>query len=96
MQQVQGFGRVSAFTLLALLLELGSLRHVQAAALAGVAPLNCESGQFRGQRHIHGGRAAVRRVLYMAALTATVRKPVLKDFYLRLRQNGEHAKVAVT
>lgn len=96
LQQVSGVGRVSAFTLLALLPELGSLRDAQASALAGVAPLNRDSGQFRGQRHIHGGRAAVRRVLYMAALTATAHNPILKDFYQRLRQNGKHAKVALT
>jgi transposase len=96
LQQVQGVGRVSAFTLLALLPELGTLRDAQAAALAGVAPLNHDSGQFRGQRHIHGGRAAVRRVLYMAALTATVHNPVLKPFYLHLREKGKPAKVALT
>lgn len=96
LQQVQGVGRVSAFTLLALLPELGSLRDAQAAAIAGVAPMNRDSGQFRGQRHIHGGRAAVRRVLYMAALTATVHNPILKAFYQRLRQHGKPAKLALT
>ena len=96
LQQVQGVGRVSAFTLLALLPELGTLRDTEAAALAGVAPLNRDSGQFRGQRHIHGGRAAVRRVLYMAALTATVHNPILKAFYQRLRQKGKPAKLALT
>jgi transposase len=96
LQQVRGVGRVSAFTLLALLPELGSLRDAQASALAGVAPLNRDSGQFRGQRHIHGGRAAVRRVLYMAALAATLHNPILKAFYQRLRANGKPAKVALT
>ncbi|MCR6657701.1 MAG: transposase [Opitutus sp.] len=96
LQQVQGVGRVSAFTLLALLPELGSLRDAEAAAIAGVAPMNRDSGQFRGQRHIHGGRAAVRRVLYMAALTATVHNPILKAFYQRLRQHGKPAKLALT
>lgn len=96
LQQVAGVGRVSAFTVLALLPELGSLRDNQASALAGVAPLNHDSGQFRGQRHIHGGRAAVRRVLYMAALAATVHNPILKAFYQRLRQNGKPAKLALT
>ena len=96
LQQVAGVGRVSAFTVLALLPELGSLRDGQAAALVGVAPLNRDSGQFRGQRHIHGGRAAVRRVLYMAALAATLHNPILKAFYQRLRQNGKPAKVALT
>ena len=96
LQQVQGVGRVSAFTLLALLPELGTLRDTEAAALAGVAPINRDSGQFRGQRHIHGGRAAVRRVLYMAALTATVHNPILKSFYQHLRQKGKPAKLALT
>ena len=96
LQQVRGVGRVSAFTLLALLPELGTLRDAQASALAGVAPLNRDSGQFRGQRRIHGGRAAVRRVLYMAALAATVHNPILKAFYQRLRHHGKPAKVALT
>ena len=96
LQQVAGVGRVSAFTVLALLPELGTLRDNQASALAGVAPLNHDSGQFRGQRHIHGGRSAVRRVLYMAALAATQHNSILKVFYLRLRQNGKPAKVALT
>ena len=64
LQQVSGVGRVSALTVLALLPELGRIGDAQASALVGVAPLNRDSGQFRGQRHIHGGRAAVRRVLY--------------------------------
>ncbi len=96
LQQVSGVGRVTALTVLALLPELGSLTDGQAAALAGVAPINRDSGQHRGQRHIHGGRAAVRRVLYMAALTATVHNPILKAFYTRLRQAGKAPKVALT
>lgn len=96
LQQVRGVGRVSAFTVLALLPELGHLGDAQAAALAGVAPLNRDSGQFRGQRHIHGGRAAVRRVLYMAALAATLHNPILKAFYQQLRARGKPAKLALT
>jgi transposase len=96
LQQVAGVGRVSAFTLLALLPELGRIGDAQASALVGVAPLNHDSGQFRGQRHIHGGRAAVRRVLYMAALAATVHNPILKAFYQRLRERGKPAKLALT
>lgn len=96
LQQVSGVGRVSALTVLALLPELGRIGDAQAAALVGVAPLNRDSGQFRGQRHIHGGRAAVRRVLYMAALTATVHNPILKAFYQNLRLRGKPAKVALT
>ena len=93
LQQVDGVGRVSAFSVLALLPELGSLRDAEASALAGVAPLNKDSGQYRGQRRIHGGRAAVRKVLYMAA---SIHNPILKAFYQRLRSNGKPAKVALT
>ncbi len=96
LQQVAGVGRVSALTVLALLPELGRIGDAQASALVGVAPLNHDSGQFRGQRHIHGGRAAVRRVLYMAALAAIRHNVILKAFYLRLRDHGKPAKVALT
>jgi transposase len=96
LQQVAGVGRVSALTVLALLPELGRIGDAQAAALVGVAPLNHDSGQFRGQRHIHGGRAAVRRVLYMAALAAVRHNAILKAFYTRLREKGKPAKVALT
>jgi len=96
LQQVSGVGRVSALTMLALLPELGRIGDAQASALVGVAPLNHDSGQFRGQRHIHGGRAALRRVLYMAALAAIRHNVILKAFYLRLRAHGKPAKVALT
>ncbi|MBK9992152.1 MAG: IS110 family transposase [Verrucomicrobia bacterium] len=72
LQQVCGVGRVTALTVVALMPELGTPRDNEAAALADVAPMNRDSGQHRGRRHIHGGRAARRRVLYMTALTATV------------------------
>jgi transposase len=96
LQGVSGVGRVSALTVLALMPELGTITDNQASALAGVAPLNHDSGQYRGQRHIAGGRAAVRRVLYMAALTACRCNPILTVFYKRLRENGKPAKVALT
>ena len=96
LERVQGIGRVTAFTLLALLPELGAVTDGQAAALAGVAPFNRDSGDYRGQRHIAGGRSAVRRVLYMAALTASHRNPILTAFYQRLRAAGKAAKVALT
>ena len=94
--EVSGVGRVSKLTVLALMPELGQITDSQAAALAGVAPLNHDSGQYRGQRHIAGGRAAVRRVLYMAALTASQHNPILTAFYQRLRKNGKPAKLALT
>ena len=96
LQGVCGVGRVTALTVLALMPELGRITDNQASALAGVAPLNHDSGQYRGQRHIAGGRAAVRRVLYMAALTASRRNPILTLFYNRLIQNGKPSKVALT
>lgn len=96
LQQVAGVGRVTAFSALALIPELGTLRDAEAAALAGVAPINCDSGQHRGQRHIHGGRPALRKVLYMAALAASIHNPILKAFYQNLRTRGKPAKVALT
>lgn len=96
LQAVTGIGPVSAYTLLALIPELGTVEDNQAAALAGLAPLNRDSGQYRGQRHIAGGRSAVRRVLYMAALCASHHNRILAAFYLRLRSNGKPAKLALT
>jgi transposase len=96
LQQVQGIGSLSATALIALMPELGSLSDTQAAALAGVAPFNRDSGQYRGQRHIAGGRAQVRTILYMAALVASRHNPVLKSLYLRLLANGKAKKLALT
>ena len=84
---IRGVGNVSVYTLLGHLLpELGSLRRGQIAALVGLAPFNDDSGPRRGPRPIRGGRANVRSVLYMAALTAARSNPVLKRFYDRLRK----------
>lgn len=96
LRQVVGVGPVTAATLLAELPELGALDRRQVAALAGVAPHERSSGRWQGQRHIGGGRACVRRVLYMAALVAAQRNPILRQFYLRLRAKGKPAKVALT
>jgi len=82
--------------LLALMPELGTLSEIQAAALAGVAPFNCDSGQHRGQRHIQGGRHQVRSTLYMAALVASRFNPILKALYLRLLAQGKPKKLALT
>ena len=75
--------------------ELGRLNRGEIAALAGVAPFNCDSGTLRGQRKIAGGRTRLRRALYMAALSSVRCNPVLKPFYLRLRGAGKPAKVAL-
>src|SRR5690349_15029600 len=79
-----GVGPVSATTLLATVPELGTLSDGQCAHLLGVAPLNCDSGTWRGKRHIYGGRRCARRVLYMAGLAASRANPVLAPFYQRL------------
>jgi transposase len=96
LQSVPGVGRVVSLTLLAELPELGRLTHKEIAALVGVAPLNRESGTLRGKRLVYGGRAPVRAVLYMAALVASRRNPVIRTFYERLRTAGKPAKVALT
>jgi transposase len=91
-----GVGPVLATTLLADLPELGRLNRRQIAALAGVAPLNWDSGQQRGTRHIWGGRAAVRTALYMATLAAVRCNPVIQAFFGRLTAAGKPRKVALT
>ena len=90
-----GIGPTTARTLMAELPELGRLDRRRIAALVGVAPVNCDSGHFRGERHIWGGRASVRATLYMAALVATRRNAPLCAFYRRLRERGKTAKVAL-
>lgn len=96
LEQVQGVGSLTATTLVALMPELGSLSDPEAAALAGVAPFNCDSGQYRGRRHLRGGRSTVRSALYMAALVASRYHPVLKLLYLRLLAAGKAKKLALT
>lgn len=95
-RSVPGVGPVTVLTLLALLPELGKLNRRQIAALVGLAPFNRDSGKFRGQRHIWGGRAAVRSVLYMPALAAIRWNPAIKTFYNRLIEAGKKKKVAIT
>lgn len=96
LQSVPGIGPTTSRTLLAELPELGHLNRREIAALVGVAPLNRDSGTLRGKRMIWGGRAPVRRTLYMAALTASRHNPVIRAFYQRLRGNGKPPKVAIT
>lgn len=95
LRSVPGVGPVTAATLLAFLPELGALSRQQIAALVGVAPMAAESGTWRGRRRIRGGRAVVRRVLYMAAVTAARCHPVLAPYYQALRARGKPAKVAL-
>lgn len=92
---VQGIGTRTAWMLLAVMPELGSLQRGQAAALAGLAPFNHDSGPRRGQRHIAHGRAHARTALYMAALVAARCNPVLRPLYQQLRSRGKAPKVAL-
>lgn len=96
LQSAPGVGPVLSFTILAALPELGRLDRKAIAALVGVAPLNRDSGMFRGKRMIHGGRAPVRTALYMGALVATRHNPVIRAFYQRLLAAGKPKKVALT
>jgi transposase len=96
LRSVPGVGTVLSRTLLAHLPELGELKRKQIAALAGLASFNCDSGSLRGSRCIWGGRAEVRRVLYMATVAAIRSNPAIKTFYLRLRASDKHAKPAFT
>jgi transposase len=95
LRSAPGVGPVVSRTLLAELPELGALDRKSISALVGVAPFNRDSGQMRGRRVIAGGRASVRAVLYMAALSAARRDPVISAFYQRLRNAGKPAKVAL-
>ena len=96
LRSVPGVGQVLSSTLLAQLPELGMLNRKQIAALAGLAPFNRDSGSMRGSRCIWGGRAQIRRVLYMATVAGVRSNPANRTFYLRLRANGKHAKPALT
>jgi transposase len=95
LRSVPGIGPVTARTLLAELPERGRLDRRAIAALVGVAPFNCDSGQHRGRRHIWGGRSSVRASLYMAALVASRHNPMLAPFYTRLCQSGKPKKLAL-
>lgn len=96
LRSVPGIGDVVARTLIADLPELGRLDRKQIAALVGIAPLNRDSGRWRGRRTSWGGRAKVRSALYMAALVGSRRNPVLKGFYQRLISFGKPKKLALT
>ena len=93
---IQGLGPITCATLLAFMPELGTLSGARAAKLAGLAPLNNDSGKERGKRHIWGGRSIVRSSLHMATLTAVRFNPVIKTFYERLLAAGKPKKVALT
>jgi transposase len=91
LRSAPGIGPVTSFTMLADLPELGRLSRRKIAALVGVAPFNRDSGTLRGRRMMIGGRAPVRRVLYMATLTAIRRNPVIAAFYQQLCANSSRS-----
>jgi transposase len=95
-QSTPGVGPITAASLIAELPELGQLNRQQISALAGLAPFNRDSGRHQGKRSIRGGRASVRSVLYMAAMTARTHNPVIREFSHRLEAQGKPYKVAIT
>lgn len=94
-QSMKGIGPISAAILIAELPELGLIKSKPIAALAGVAPFVKQSGNYNGNAQICGGRSHVRRVLYMAGLSAAHSNPLFKEFYTKLRNKGKKAKVAI-
>jgi transposase len=95
LKSVKGVGDQTARTLIAELPELGALSRQAIAALVGLAPINHDSGAFRGQRHIRGGRTSVRCALYMAALSAIRYNAPVRAFYERMVKAGKRKKVAL-
>lgn len=95
LRSASGIGPVASATLIAELPELGKLNRREIAALVGVAPMANDSGTSRGRRRVQGGRFEIRRVLYMAALTAARYNPAIKAFYNRLKTAGKLPKVAL-
>ena len=95
MRSLPGVGPVACLQLITQMPELGHLGPKQAAALAGLAPFNVDSGTYRGKRKIGGGRKRVRDALYMAALNAVRRADPFKAFYAKLRNAGKPAKLAL-
>lgn len=95
MQSMPGIGKIAAASLISNLPELGYITNKQAAALVGVAPMNRESGRYKGLRKIQGGRAQVRTVLYMAMMSAMQCNPVFKSTYQRHLAEGKPKKVAI-
>lgn len=94
-EEVRGVGRVTAVSLVVWMPELGRVSRREVAALAGVAPINRDSGTWSGQRYTFGGRVQVRNILYMATLSATRWNDHIKAFYQRLLKRGKRKKVAL-
>lgn len=96
LESIPGVGFVTAITIAVEMPELGQLDRQKIAALAGLAPFNQDSGKKKGKRRIFGGRSGIRRVLYMACLSAIKYNLVIKRLYDRLIANGKVFKVAIT
>lgn len=96
LKKIKGIGDTTACSLLAYLPELGALNRRKIASLAGLAPFNRDSGKLRGKRMIRGGRADVRKALYMPALVASQHNTIIRNFYLKLIKAGKPPKVALT
>ena len=96
LQTITGIGAITAYSLLALMPELGTLSRKQAASLAGLAPHPRQSGAKNAYRSVRGGRPAVRNALFMATLAAARSNPQIRDFYQRLIANGKKPIVAIT
>ncbi len=95
LRSMKGIGKIASASLISNLPELGYMTNKQASALVGVAPMNKESGRYKGQRKIQGGRHQVRTVLYMAMMSAIQSNPVFKENYQRLVDAGKPKKVAI-
>jgi len=93
---IPGIARVTAWAILSDLPELGALSGKQAAKLAGIAPISRQSGKWRGKEHIQGGRASVRRAIYLPAVVATRFNPDTKVKYEQLVSTGKYKKLAIT
>jgi len=95
-EEIKGIGPNTCAAVVAFMPELGQVSNARAAKLAGLAPLNNDSGNMRGKRSIWGGRSMVRGALYMATLSAVQHNPVITTFYQRLLATGKPKKVALT
>jgi transposase len=95
LQSMKGIGKIASASIISNLPELGYMTNKQAASLVGVAPMNKESGVFKGKRKVQGGRHQVRTVLYMAMMSAIQSNPVFKETYQRLVEAGKPKKVAI-
>lgn len=94
-QEVKGVGEVTSWTLIGYLPEITTLKRNELVAMAGVAPYNRDSGKQRKPRRIQGGRGKIRKVLYMATMTAAIHNPVIKAYVQRLRDRGKPYRWAV-